>query len=168
MVAASGHRRARPFATSSRHRVADIRKTVVNVKRRADSFGSRHVVPRPLIGVVTATTFAAVIAVTAGLFRGNFTASIPVTVMSPRAGLMMNTDAKVDMLGVQVGKVASIEDLPDGNAAIHLAIDPSQLQVIPGERRSRHRLDYGFRGQVRALGSACRSVPTTHRVRAGP
>src|SRR5205807_8087875 len=31
----------------------------------------------------------------------------------------------------QVGKVASIEPLPNGQAAIHLAIDPSQMRFIP-------------------------------------
>lgn len=43
----------------------------------------------------------------------------------------MNPDAKVELHGVQVGRVASIENRPDGMAAIHLAIDPSQLQLIP-------------------------------------
>jgi len=36
------------------------------------------------------------------------------------------------MRGVQVGKVASIDPLPNGDAAIHLAMDPSQLHFIPG------------------------------------
>ena len=57
---------------------------------------------------------------------------MPVTVISQRAGLVMNSDAKVKMRGVQVGKVASIESLPNGEAAIHLAMDPSQLHFIPG------------------------------------
>jgi virulence factor Mce-like protein len=35
------------------------------------------------------------------------------------------------MLGVQVGEVASIEQRPDGQAALHLALDPAQLQNIP-------------------------------------
>jgi virulence factor Mce-like protein len=43
----------------------------------------------------------------------------------------MNADAKVKMRGVQVGKVASIESLPDGKAALHLAMNPSQLNLIP-------------------------------------
>jgi len=37
----------------------------------------------------------------------------------------------VEMLGVPVGKVASIEALPTGQAAIHLALDPAQLELIP-------------------------------------
>jgi virulence factor Mce-like protein len=66
-----------------------------------------------------------------GLFRGDFTPAAAVTVISPRAGLVMNPDAKVKIGGVQVGKVASIESLPTGQAALHLAMDPSALQDIP-------------------------------------
>ncbi len=51
--------------------------------------------------------------------------------ISERAGLVMNPDAKVQVRGVQVGKVASFEDLPDGGAALHLAMDPSRLSAIP-------------------------------------
>ncbi len=53
------------------------------------------------------------------------------TVISDRAGLVMNPDAKVKMRGVEVGKVDSIESRPDGTAALHLAMDPSQLHLIP-------------------------------------
>jgi len=52
-------------------------------------------------------------------------------VLSPRAGLVMNTNARVTMRGVEVGKVASIEVLPNGQAALHLAMDASQLPLIP-------------------------------------
>jgi virulence factor Mce-like protein len=47
----------------------------------------------------------------------------------------MNPDAKVKMRGVQVGKVASISTRPDGTAEIHLAMDPSQLALIPANVR---------------------------------
>ena len=43
----------------------------------------------------------------------------------------MNPDAKVQIRGVQVGKVASIEQLPNGEAALHLAMDPKRLNAIP-------------------------------------
>ncbi len=87
---------------------------------------------RPLAGVVTVVIVVAIFAVAVGLFQGSFTETVPVTVISQRAGLVMNPDAKVKMRGVQVGKVASIESLPNGEAAIHLAMDPSQLHFIPG------------------------------------
>ena len=86
---------------------------------------------RALVGLATVVVIAAIVAVAVGLFRGSFTDAVPVTVVSPRAGLVMNPDAKVKMRGVQVGKVASIESRPNGQAALHLAMDPSQLHLIP-------------------------------------
>ncbi|MGY4711630.1 MCE family protein [Mycolicibacterium sp. CBM1] len=94
------------------------------------SFGARSYA-RPLAGMLTVVTLAAIVAVAIGLFRGSFTKTVPVTVISDRAGLVMNPDARVKMRGVQVGKVASIDSLPDGKAALHLAMDPAQLRKIP-------------------------------------
>jgi len=86
---------------------------------------------RPLAGLATVAVIVAIFALAVGLFQGSFTPSVPVTVLSPRAGLVMNPDARVKLRGVQVGKVDSIESLPNGQAALHLAMDPSQLQFIP-------------------------------------
>jgi phospholipid/cholesterol/gamma-HCH transport system substrate-binding protein len=86
---------------------------------------------RPLAGVAAVLAIAAIIALAVGLFRGSFTETVPVTVISDRAGLVMNPDAKVKMRGVQVGTVSSIEARPDGTAALHLAMDPSQMRLIP-------------------------------------
>jgi virulence factor Mce-like protein len=74
---------------------------------------------------------AAIVAVAVGLFQGSFTESVPVTVLSPRAGLVMNVDAKVKMRGVQVGKVDSIEPRANGQAVLHLAMYPSDMHLIP-------------------------------------
>ena len=53
------------------------------------------------------------------------------TVLSDRAGLMMNPGAKVKLHGAPVGTVASVEDIANGQAAIHLAIDPSRMRLLP-------------------------------------
>jgi phospholipid/cholesterol/gamma-HCH transport system substrate-binding protein len=86
---------------------------------------------RPLTGLALVVAIGLIFALAIGLFRGNFTETTPVTVISDRAGLVMNPDAKVKMRGVEVGKVSSIETRPDGTAAIHLAMDPNQLHLIP-------------------------------------
>ena len=86
---------------------------------------------RPLAGLATVVAIAAILVLAVSLFRDSFTPSEPVTVISDRAGLVMNPDAKVKMRGVQVGHVESIESKPDGTAAIHLSMDPSQLHLIP-------------------------------------
>src|SRR6266403_5812963 len=86
---------------------------------------------RPLTGLVMVVAIVAIVVLAAGLFRGGFTETVPITVVSQRAGLVMNPDAKVKLHGVQVGKVTSIEERPDGTAALQLAMDPSQLEIIP-------------------------------------
>lgn len=86
---------------------------------------------RPLVGLLTVTAVVAVIALAVGLFRGSFTHTLPVTVLSERAGLVMSADAKVKLHGAQVGSVESIQSLPDGRAAIHLAMDPAYMEIIP-------------------------------------
>ena len=90
-----------------------------------------HTGIRALTGLATVAIIAAIVAVAVGLFQGSFTETVPVTVLSSRAGLVMNPDAKVKMRGVQVGKVDSIESRPNGQAVLHLAMYPSDLHLIP-------------------------------------
>src|ERR1700730_2296321 len=90
-----------------------------------------HTGIRALTGLVTVAIIAAIVAVAVGLFQGSFTESVPVTVLSPRAGLVMNPDAKVKMRGVKVGKLYSIESRPNGQAVLHLAMYPSDMHLIP-------------------------------------
>ncbi|MCV7343298.1 MCE family protein [Mycolicibacterium rhodesiae] len=98
--------------------------------RTGASFGVRNYA-RPVAGSLTVLTIVVIVAVAAGLFRGDFTKTVPVTVISDRAGLVMNPDARVKLHGAQVGTVASIDSLPDGKAALHLAIDPAKVRIIP-------------------------------------
>lgn len=86
---------------------------------------------RPLTGLATVVALIAIVVVAVGLFRDSFRDTVAVTVVADRAGLVMNPDAKVKLNGAQVGKVAAIEALPDGGAALHLAIDPDAIDVIP-------------------------------------
>jgi virulence factor Mce-like protein len=88
-------------------------------------------IARPIAGLATVVVIAAIIALAVGLFQDSFTKTVPVTVISQRAGLVMYPDAKVKLNGAQVGKVASIELLPDGTAALHLAINPARVNDIP-------------------------------------
>ena len=86
---------------------------------------------RPLAGLGLFVALALIFALAVALFRGSFTETVPVTVISDRAGLVMDKDAKVKMRGVQVGKVSDIEDRADGTAVLHLAMDPKQMKLIP-------------------------------------
>lgn len=86
---------------------------------------------RPLAGFATVAVIVAVVAFSIMMFRGGFGQTVPVTVVSERAGLVMNPEAKVKMRGVQVGQVSSIETRSDGKAVLHLAMNPDDLQNIP-------------------------------------
>lgn len=102
--------------------------------------GQRHEQPpylRPLVGLVTVATIAALVWLPIALFRGGFTRTVPVTVLSQRAGLVMYPDAKVKLRGVQVGKVGSIEPLADGTAVLRLEMQPDQLRLIPANVTAR-------------------------------
>lgn len=86
---------------------------------------------RACVGAATIAAIATVTAVAIASFRNEFADTVPLTVMTQRAGLVMNPDAKVKLLGVPVGRVGSIEERPHGQAAIHLEMDPDQLSQIP-------------------------------------
>lgn len=87
---------------------------------------------RPAVGLASVVLLTVVVGGAVSMFRGDLTSGVPITVLAPRAGLVMNPGAKVKMRAVQVGTVSSIEQHPDGQAALHLSIDPTQLPLIPG------------------------------------
>ena len=70
---------------------------------------------------------------TYALFTGTLKSYVPVTLTSDRSGLVMDTNAKVKLRGVQVGRVASITGGKDGPAAVSLKleIDRDQIKHIP-------------------------------------
>ena len=70
---------------------------------------------------------------TYALFTGTLKSTVPVTLTSDRAGLVMETNAKVKLRGVQVGRVADISVTGQENppVALRLEIDPDKLQFIP-------------------------------------
>lgn len=81
----------------------------------------------------TAALFAAIIAlvvVCVAFFAGAFTSSVPVTLTSDRAGLVMETGAKVKLRGVEVGRVAGVND-GQKPVSLRLEIYPDQAARIP-------------------------------------
>ncbi|KRE26612.1 MCE-family protein [Mycobacterium sp. Soil538] len=63
-------------------------------------------------------------------YTAAFTPTDKVTILSPRAGLVMETKAKVKYRGLQVGQVESIEYAGD-DAKLTLAINTDDLRYIP-------------------------------------
>lgn len=69
------------------------------------------------------------VVVTVGMFNRDFRPYATVTLTSDRAGLVMETDAKVKLRGVQVGRVTSIQS--DNPVRLELELYPDQLKYIP-------------------------------------
>lgn len=63
-------------------------------------------------------------------YTAAFTPTDKVTVLSPRAGLVMETQAKVKYRGIQVGEVESIE-YAGNEAKLTLAIRRGEIRYIP-------------------------------------
>lgn len=70
------------------------------------------------------------VALTAASFSGKFQDFVPLTLVSNRAGLVMETGAKVKLRGVEVGQVASIGT--DVKAAeLQLKLQPNAFKYLP-------------------------------------
>ena len=69
-------------------------------------------------------------------YTAAFTSTDTVTVTSPRAGLVMERDAKVKYRGIQIGEVKSIDYTGD-QAKLTLAIDSNELRYIPSNAEVR-------------------------------
>ena len=81
-----------------------------------------------LVAIVAASVW-----LTYALFTGTLKSTVPVTLTSDRAGLVMETNAKVKLRGVQVGRVSDISVTGQENppVALKLEIDPDKVQFIP-------------------------------------
>ncbi len=89
-----------------------------------------------------AATLIAVVAafmwLCSALFVGTLTPYVPVTLTSDRAGLVMESGAKVKLRGVPVGRVAGVEP---GDNPVRLKLDlfPSQIKHIPANAQAEIR-----------------------------
>jgi phospholipid/cholesterol/gamma-HCH transport system substrate-binding protein len=86
---------------------------------------------RPLAGATMVIAVVAVAVLAAAMFSGATTKTESVTVVAPRAGLVMDDGAKVQMRGVTVGHVSGIRYDEPGTATIDLEIQPDQMAMIP-------------------------------------
>lgn len=90
----------------------------------------RRPLTRRIAAFILVALFSAAAAFTYLFYTAAFTAVDRVAIMSSRAGLVMDRDAKVKYLGVQVGKVTSI-DYDGDQARLSLAILRDQMSYIP-------------------------------------
>ncbi len=85
--------------------------------------------PVLVLVVVTVSTL------TAMAFEGTLKTTVPLTVISDRAGLVMEDDAKVKLRGVQIGEVAKVESYADSAGTnlskLKLKIYPNEFRFLP-------------------------------------
>jgi phospholipid/cholesterol/gamma-HCH transport system substrate-binding protein len=89
-------------------------------------------------------------------FRGGFTQKESLTLIADRAGLLVSPGSKVTLNGVQVGRVASINEIErDGKEAAKFVLDvsPKYLELIPVNVDSAIKASTVFGGKYVALTS---------------
>lgn len=89
-------------------------------------------------------------------FRGGFTKTDSLKLVSDRAGLMVGTGSKVTLNGVQIGKVASINEVErNGQAAAQftLEVSPRYMALIPENVDAAIKATTLFGGKYVALSS---------------
>jgi phospholipid/cholesterol/gamma-HCH transport system substrate-binding protein len=99
--------------------------------------GKENKVRRPpyrTAGVALLVVGALITALVYLQFRGDFTPKTQLTMLSDRAGLVMDPGAKVTYNGVEIGRVASISEVEhNGRPAAKFALDvhPRYINLIP-------------------------------------
>jgi phospholipid/cholesterol/gamma-HCH transport system substrate-binding protein len=102
---------------------------------RPAKFNAPRTRPYKLAGVGLLIVGALLLFLVFGQFRGDFTAKTKLTMVAPRAGLVMDPGAKVTYNGVEIGRVGNIAEAlgPDGKPAARFTLDvyPRYLALIP-------------------------------------
>lgn len=80
-----------------------------------------------MIALILGATF-----LTYAAFSKLFVSDVPVVIRSTGVGLQLNPNADVKLRGVIVGRVEDIT-AENGEAVIHLALDPDQRELIPAD-----------------------------------
>ena len=99
--------------------------------------GKRNTAPKApfrLSGVITFAILALIFGLVYGQFRGAFTRTTALTMVTPRAGLVMDPGGPVTYNGVQIGRVSSIVPTQYDNkpaAKFTLDVNPKYLKLIP-------------------------------------
>ncbi|MHA7653014.1 MCE family protein [Mycobacterium sp. ML4] len=90
--------------------------------------------PYRTIGLIALVALTLVLGALYWQFRGNFTPKTKLTMVAPRAGLVMDPGAKVTYNGVQIGRVSAISEITrDGIPAAQVVLDifPKYIPQIP-------------------------------------
>jgi phospholipid/cholesterol/gamma-HCH transport system substrate-binding protein len=101
-------------------------------------------------------------------FRGVFSDTTQLTMLSPRSGLSMDPGSKVTYNGVEIGRVGTVDAVNvDGTPMASIALDvaPGDLALLPANVDAEIKASTVFGNKYIALSSPARPVP--ERVSAG-
>ncbi|MEB3033018.1 MCE family protein [[Mycobacterium] nativiensis] len=90
--------------------------------------------PYLLAGVITFAVLALIAGLVYGQFRGSFTKTTALTMVAPRAGLVMDPGGPVTYNGVQIGRVTDISPTQYNDqpaAKFTLDVNPKYIKLIP-------------------------------------
>jgi phospholipid/cholesterol/gamma-HCH transport system substrate-binding protein len=114
--------------------------------------------------LILVVVFAVLIWLSYALFAGTLRSEVPVTLTSERAGLVMETNAKVKLRGVQVGRVSAIAGGKEP-VSLKLVIDSDQIKNIPANVEAQIRATTAFGAKFVDL--VYPSDPSPRRLAAG-
>lgn len=118
--------------------------------------------PYRTIGLVALVALTLVLGALYWQFRGNFTPKTKLTMVAPRAGLVMDPGAKVTYNGVQIGRVAEISEITrDGVPAAQFVLDifPRYIPQIPANVAAEIKATTVFGNKYVSLSSPKIPVP---------
>jgi phospholipid/cholesterol/gamma-HCH transport system substrate-binding protein len=119
-------------------------------------FVDRHHPPYKMAGTVLLVVAAVAVAFIYLQFRGDLTDKARLTMLSSRAGLVVEPGSKVTYNGVQVGRVSRIDMVDDHGtqkAKLSLEVNPHYLQSIPANVAAEIRATTVFGNKYISLSS---------------
>ncbi|MDS0410072.1 MCE family protein [Mycobacterium tuberculosis] len=124
-----------------------------------------RVPPYKTAGLGLVLVFALVVALVYLQFRGEFTPKTQLTMLSARAGLVMDPGSKVTYNGVEIGRVDTISEVTrDGESAAKfiLDVDPRYIHLIPANVNADIKATTVFGGKYVSLTTP--KNPTKRRI----
>jgi phospholipid/cholesterol/gamma-HCH transport system substrate-binding protein len=125
----------------------------------------RHRPPYKTAGTVFLVIASVVAAFVYLQFRGDLTDKTQLTLLSPRAGLVVEPGSKVTYNGVEIGRVAHIDMVDEHGtptAKLTLDVDPRYIEYIPANVAAEIRATTVFGNKYISFSSP--KNPSTHRI----
>jgi phospholipid/cholesterol/gamma-HCH transport system substrate-binding protein len=119
--------------------------------------------PLKLAGIILLTVLAVITTFVFLQFRGKLTETKQLTVVSSRAGLVMDPNSKVTFNGVEIGRVTKISaEMRDGKEAAKLLLEvkPDSLSLIPSNVQADIQATTIFGNKYVSLTSPASPSPT--------